>query len=215
MATKIRKVIWSSIDIDMDAFEEMWSNNGYDEEYPDYTEDDKFRWAWRDNNSIYRDIVTEQFCLCKCRHTEGILVIATLGTWKRHHSGYMEIGSFNECFTFPNDDYMEFYIEDGEFKAKGIHHDVTNYYVFRERRENISDDDWQELLYSTYSGRDASALIEKCTVSLMPMANNVWLAHGFYMDGHRFVYEEISGYSHNFVYSDDGTVIPFSSDMIA
>lgn len=82
--------------------------------------------------------------------TDGrILVIADLGLWDGRHQGYQIFGkNVNEIFRH-HYDYTEWYSDGYNIKAVDVHHDGTNYYEYREIRE---DRNVQNLLDAIYNG---------------------------------------------------------------
>lgn len=82
--------------------------------------------------------------------TEGrILVIADLGLWDGRKQGYQILGkNVNQIFK-QHYDYTEWYSDGYNIRAVDVHHDGTNYYEFREIRE---DRNAQKLFEAIWNG---------------------------------------------------------------
>ena len=140
-----KRTIWSNIDINpanhQEAYEEHLELNGLDEsKYSlwDFIHDDLQDWLECEEANL--NITTEG----------RILVIADLGLWDGRHQGYQVFGrNVNEIFRH-HYDYTEWYSDGYNIKAVDVHHDGTNYYEFREIRE---DRNIQNLLDAIYSGK--------------------------------------------------------------
>lgn len=107
-----------------------------------------------------------------------ILVIANLGLWDGRHQGYKVLPKLTSVLEdLPNyDAYIRFYVDDaGEFRARMTHHDGVNYYLYRERKAGVSDDEWDELLEAIYNDADTmSDLLEARTSKLGPKIQTVY-----------------------------------------
>ena len=103
-----------------------------------------------------------------------ILVIADLGRWNGRFQGYKVIGSnLQDIMTAATrDDDFHIYSDGKDIRAEGQHHDGTNYYLFREAKENV---DISVLLDDIYSGKEISnRRLGYYTKSLAPYAASVY-----------------------------------------
>ena len=139
--------IWSNRDINpedwVEDYKETAKINGWDED----TDDENNLWDYiHDTLAQYLD----DECTNLNIPTEGrILVIADLGLWDGRHQGYQIFGkNVNQIFK-QHYDYTEWYSDGYNIKAVDVHHDGTNYYEFREIRE---DRNIQNLLDAIYNG---------------------------------------------------------------
>lgn len=103
-----------------------------------------------------------------------ILCIADMGLWNGRRSGYKILGNnLNEVLTCGiGCDEKEVYCDGFNVKAKGYHHDGTNYVEFREIRE---DRNIENLTDKLYSGMPVSRKeINYYTKSLLPHVKQVY-----------------------------------------
>ena len=148
----MKHIIWSNIDLHIsdwrDGYAEYLEINNIDGD-PN-NDDEVYDWM-ADENDRYLD--DERMNLNKI--LEGkILIIADLGLWDGRKQGY-KIGThnLNSIFDIGTYDYAEFYGEDNEVRAREIHHDGTNYYLFRVIRDGRDID---KLLEAIYNGEEIS-----------------------------------------------------------
>ena len=81
------------------------------------------------------------------RNVGTIVVIADLGLWYGRRNGFKVLKSTNLADVLQGyDDYMEWYVEDGELKGTGIHHDGTNYYTYRLLDDDADQEDIDDIL---------------------------------------------------------------------
>lgn len=146
-----KRIIWSNTDLDIDDWRE-----GYREfleinelDYDPDDEDAIYAWMAETNNMYLED---ERANLDI--PTEGrILVIADLGLWNGRRQGYRILpANVNRIFDVSHD-YIEWYSDGYNIRAKDYHHDGTNFYEFRVIRE---DRDIDRLLEAIYNGEEIS-----------------------------------------------------------
>ena len=147
-----KRIIWSNIDLKpedwKDGFEEFVEMNELDID----TSDEDELWKYMvDTNWDYLD--DERMNLDK-KLDGRILVIADLGLWDGRHQGYKIIGNnVSHILSDRDAHYIEWYSDGYNIRAKAIHHDGTNLYLYREIRE---DRNIQNLLDEIYSGKEIS-----------------------------------------------------------
>ena len=103
-----------------------------------------------------------------------ILAIADLGLWNGRRSGYKMLSGSTvaDIFTVHCGDFVTYYADAYNVRCVDIHHDGTNYYVFRELRD--PEGSCQPLLDAIYCGKDYKALLKRYTKSLLPYVADVY-----------------------------------------
>lgn len=109
------------------------------------------------------------------KELEGrILVIASLGLWNGRKQGYKTLGNnLNEIVDYFDCTEMKIYVEDGKVLGRGVHHDGTNHYEFREIRE---DRNIHNLLRKIYNADEdiTRSQLNYYTKSLAPYVKNIY-----------------------------------------
>jgi hypothetical protein len=107
--------------------------------------------------------------------TEGkILAIASLGLWHGRVSAYkiLDDNNINTILRHSTIEEIEWYCDGYNIKATAHHHDGTNYYEYRELRE---DRNYQNLLDRLYSNKPVSRkMINYYTKSIAPQVKAVY-----------------------------------------
>lgn len=166
-----KHIIWSNMNLDIedwrDDYKEYLEENGFDERHDN--NDDLYKWMM-ETNDMYLD--DERMNLDKV--VEGrILVIADLGLWNGRKPAYKIVGSGNIKdilgFTY---DGAEFYGDGYNIRGTEVHHDGTNYYLYRVIRE---DRNIQNLLDDIYEGKEFTMKkLNYYTRSLYPYVKSVY-----------------------------------------
>ena len=110
--------------------------NYYKEEYEEenYTEDQIKTLVYDDNNLWFDDVKRDLNA-----HLDGkILVIANLGRWNGKFNGYKIL----------NNNLNSIFSDGKNIRAEGYHHDGTNYYLFREIKDNVNIDKLTDAIYN-------------------------------------------------------------------
>ena len=94
-----------------------------------------------------------------------------------------------DCFDV-GDDYNEYYCDAYDFKAKGIHHDGTNYYTFRVWKEGLTDEQKENFLDKMYHGKATTKDITRYTSSLRPYISAVYGWGGHKLSRKAVMYNE-------------------------
>lgn len=129
-------VIWSN-QIDLEDWKDFLK-----EEYPDLADEGKQLEVCHEMNGHY---LGDEKLNLNIPLEGKLIALADIGLWNRRVGGYRmtvcrNISEIFE-FTFCTDIDTYYYdSEDGEVKFKGVHHDGTNFYLFRE----LLDDDFSE-----------------------------------------------------------------------
>ena len=95
---------------------------------------------WFDDEFNNLDIKTEN----------DIIVIASMGLWNGRRTGYKLLNRRNlsEIMSCGNEDYNHLYYDGFNVYKKAIHHDGTNYILFREVRPDVNIDRLCEMIYN-------------------------------------------------------------------
>lgn len=172
----IKNVIWSSWDLfdlvdDKEFFEDYLKMNEMEETFEDLAEYKKFVIA----DEYLKDVLCFERMNLNIDVNSPIIAIADLGLWDGRHTGYKELRSSNisDCL-YSDDEYMEWYCDAYDFRANGSHHDGNNHYLYRKRKESISDEQWEVFLWKLYKGEASRRDITRYTDSLMPYIAKVY-----------------------------------------
>ena len=107
--------------------------------------------------------------------TGEIVIIAGLGLWDGRRSAVKETGkhNVNVILDYHGDvDDIEVYVEDGEVRGLGHHHDGTNEYTFR---EVIDTEKWEKLSEKIAGGEKwTQKELDEATRSLADRVNKVY-----------------------------------------
>jgi hypothetical protein len=152
-----KKVIWSNMDLDIkdwkEGYKEFLEANEIEDKDPE-DEDAIYDWMIETNANYLMD---EYLNLDK--EVEGrILVIADLGLWNGRKQGYYIFPHKNLKYILNHRydygyDYAEFYSDGYNIRGTEVHHDGTNYYLYRAIREDRNIDN---LLTAIYNGEEIS-----------------------------------------------------------
>lgn len=110
---------------------------------------------------------------------ETIIVIADLGFWYGRRSGYKildtkNVGEAIASIFSDDEDYREIYVDDGDVKGAGYHHDGVHHYTWRLLKKTVKKADLEELKNRIYNNEEYADLLEKCTKSLAPVITKVY-----------------------------------------
>ena len=138
------------------------------------------------DDAVYRHI-NDDVCLSLDAEEENldvqtgrIVAFATLGLWhgRAHGSRILpeqRLSAILHAACRDSEEYTVYYdTEDGEVKAKDVHHDGTNHYLFRELVSGISPDDEEEFLESVKSGAAKLEDVNRFTASLGPRVEPIY-----------------------------------------
>lgn len=123
-----------------------------------------------------REFLGETDFKCTCddlnKETGKILCIASLGLWNGRKSGYKLLGSnLKEILYCAIGDYYKLEYDGFNVVATDSHHDGTNYYTFRELKE---DTNYDILLDKLYSGTATKSDINRYTRSLRRYVKKIY-----------------------------------------
>lgn len=164
---KTDHLIWSNYDIDY----EDWRDD-LEDYYPDMTEDERIELMYNFND----DYLDDERCNLDIQLSRPILVIADLGRWNGRVMGYKEIqsGNIKDCL-YSDTDYSTWYVDkNGDFRCKAIHHDGTNYYLYRTYKDGVSETQIENLKWKIYEGKATRADITRITRRLGDVIGKVY-----------------------------------------
>lgn len=153
---KTDHLIWSNYDIDY----EDWRDD-LEAEHPDMTEDERISLMYDINN----DYLDDERCNLDIQLSRPILIIGDLGRWNGRVMGYKEIksGNIKDCL-YSDTDYSTWYVDkNGDFRCTAIHHDGTNYYLYRTYKDGVSDEQIENFKWKIYNGKATRADITRIT----------------------------------------------------
>lgn len=161
--TNQRKIIWTS----QPDFED-WEDD-LKSEYPEYDEDELIQIMYDINAEYLED---EKLNLIYTAPTlETILVIGSLGLWNGRKDGYkvIESGRLEDCLAplcSPAGELCWYIDGEGNLRCEEIHHDGRNYYLYREFKPEVTEEQREELLDKIYFSTFTNADIEAVTKPL-------------------------------------------------
>lgn len=104
-------------------------------------------------------------------YTAGpVVVLASLGLWKGRVPAYKELNSckVSDCLQLGSDDmYITIYMDAlDDLRIDGVHHDGTNYYLFRSFKPELSAEQIDNFLNKVYNGKATRRDITRYTDSI-------------------------------------------------
>lgn len=129
---RITHKIWGNIDLNF----EDWKDN-LKEEYPDLPESELVEIMYDTNRSYLGD---ERMNL-DIQLSQPIIRIDDIGRWNGRCRSYgiIESGNIKNCLQTTLD-YAEWFVDErGDLRCKAVHHDGTNYYLYRAIKSDVSD----------------------------------------------------------------------------
>ena len=96
-----------------------------------------------------------------------------LGLWNGRRTGYKLFDTVAECL-YSDCDEVKWYCDRYDFKATMSHHDGTNYIVYREKKDNISTEQWLNFIDKIFMGTVTKADITRYSKSLAPKIKKVY-----------------------------------------
>lgn len=163
-----KHIIWSNLNLDTEdwryAYAEFVEDNGLDDdpddEYAIYEYMVETNGFYLDDERMNLDIEVAQ----------PIIAIADLGLWNGRFSGYKELNSCNikDCLNgFDSCEYHEWYVDEyDDLRCTAVHHDGTNYILYRAYRDDISEEQIYDFLDKIYNGNATQDDIDMYTRKL-------------------------------------------------
>lgn len=161
-------IIWSNLNLDIeDGWREAYTECAVINDWGDEPDEYEIYEYMTEVNGMYLD---DERMNLDIDILQPIIAIADLGLWNGRFSGYKELNSCNikDCLNgFDSCEYHEWYVDDrGDLRCKAVHHDGTNYILYRAYRDDISDEQVEEFLEKIYDGSVTQDDIDTITRSL-------------------------------------------------
>ena len=165
----MKNIIWSNYDLRLEDFEDAFKD---EEEFLEekLTEDRKYELMDEWNNMYLDD---ERINLNIGLH-EDIIIIADIGTWRGRFDGYKEVGNNIADCLYSECDYVTWYCDRYNFKATCIHHDGTNYLLYRVWKEDVSETQKENFKNAILERKLTPQMISRYTKSLRPYIAEVY-----------------------------------------
>lgn len=151
-----RHIIWSNYALDY----EDWRAD-LEAEYPDLSDQERENLMYEING----DYLDDERANLNIQLSQPILVIADLGRWNGRFSGYKEIesGKISDCL-YEDTDYTTWFVDkNGDMRCEAIHHDGTNFYLYRTYKEGATEAQIDRLKEKIYNGTATRADITRVT----------------------------------------------------
>ena len=156
--TEQKHLIWSDYDLDY----EDWRAE-LEADYPDLSEQERMA-LMHEINSEYLD---DERVNLDIQLAQPILIIADLGLWTGRHIGYKEIesGNIRDCLYSDRDImYSTWFVDKlGDLRCEAIHHDGTNYLLYRTCKPGVRESQIDLLKEKLYYGTATRADITRIT----------------------------------------------------
>lgn len=151
-----KHIIWSNYDLDY----EDWRDD-LEESYPELSEPERITLMYEINS----DYLEDERRNLNVQLSSPILVIGDLGLWHGRRMGYKEIvsGKISDCL-YSDTDYSTWYVDHlGDLRCDAIHHDGTNYYLYRAFKPGVRQSQIDNLKEKLYYGTATRADITRIT----------------------------------------------------
>ena len=162
--TEKKNIIWSNWYLDLEDFDNYFEEEGITDENRKYELMEEL------NDMYYDDAKTN----LNIDLPNDIIIIADIGTWRGRFDGYKEIdGNVVECL-YTECDYATWYCDRYNFRAECIHHDGTNYLLYRMWKDGITETQKDNFKSAILEKKLTSEMISRYTKSLRPYIANVY-----------------------------------------
>lgn len=134
-------VIWTNME-DFDEWMEDYKNEIEESVWGEWSIDDFY-----DEFNEYIDMSLGDERSNLDIETNGIIAIADIGLWNGRVKGYKEIGTnISDCL-YSECDYIKWFVDQyGRFCCTESHHDGTNYIIYKEWKDNVTDEQKEMVL---------------------------------------------------------------------
>lgn len=157
------RIIWDNTDVDIDKWD---FDSDWIEEYQP-TDDQKYERMYDDLNFFIDDERANLDISCN-----KIIVINNLGLWHGRRQGYKIIDGNVKNILYTDCDYAKWYADEKDIRGKFIHHDGTNYVLYREIKDMDTIDEFTNKIYNDEELTDE--LLDKYTNSLRPYVAKIY-----------------------------------------
>lgn len=149
-----KHIIWSDLDLNIDDWRGAYAEFVEDNNLDDDPEDEYGIYSFMvETNGFYLD---DERMNLDIDIFQPIIAIADLGLWNGRVSGYKELNSYNikDCLNgFDSCEYHEWYVDErGDLRCKAVHHDGTNYILYRTYRDGMTSTQRYDFLDKIYNG---------------------------------------------------------------
>lgn len=164
-----KHIVWSNLNLDIDdGWREAYADCVEINEWDDDPDDEYAIYQYMlETNDMYLD---DERMNLDIEVSQPIIAIADLGLWNGRFSGYKELNSYNikDCLNgFDSCEYHEWYVDEhGDLRCTAVHHDGTNYVLYRAYRDDISEEQIDEFLDKIYNGNATQDDIDMYTRKL-------------------------------------------------
>ena len=131
-------VIWSNeVDVIEEIEKTLLEHKGDDGYYLNIDETNSWSCACEQND----DYLSDEQANLNIEVGEEIIIIADLGLWDGRRMAYKQTFKTNIAdLLVPDNDYVRWFVDDrGDMMARSIHHDGTNYYLYRAWKSGLTD----------------------------------------------------------------------------
>ena len=159
--TEQKHLIWSNYALDY----EDWRAD-LEADYPELSEDDRMALMYEINS----DYLDDERANLNIQLAQPILIIADLGLWTGRHIGYKEIesGNIRDCLYSDRDImYSTWFLDKlGDLRCEAVHHDGTNYLLYRTYKPEVRESQIDLLKEKLYYRKATRADITRITLRL-------------------------------------------------
>ena len=161
--------IYDDCNVSLDDYTDVFEQ--WEEDYgEELTDDDKWQMVW---NELQFWFDAEVGNLNK-RLTTEVIAIADLGLWDGRRSGYKILGNnLNDIFNV-TEDYNIWTYDRYNVRGKLIHHDGTNYVLYRAFKDGLTEEQKEHFCDAIYHGKCNERMISRYTRSLVPDVAEVY-----------------------------------------
>ena len=154
-----KHIVWSDMNLDLNDWRDDLT-----EQYPDASEDTLISKMYEINN----DYLDDARANLNIQLSQSIIIIGDLGLWNGRAHGYKMIdsGNIKDCF-YSDCDMNEWYVDKlGDLRCNAVHHDGTNYYLYRAFKDGVTDSQIERLQDKLYAGTATRQDITRVTKRL-------------------------------------------------
>lgn len=161
-----RHIIWSNQNLDVDDWREDYKEFLKANELDDNPNDEQALYEWMEETNY--DYLSDERVNLNVQLSQPIIVIGDIGRWNGRVMGYKMIdsGNIKDCL-YSDTDMTEWYVDKyGDLRADAVHHDGTNYYLYRVFKDGVTDTQIENLQDKIYNGKATRADITRVTKRL-------------------------------------------------
>lgn len=116
------------------------------------------------NNQTWYECEEDNLAKIIDRH-ESWICIADLGLWNGRRMAYKEV--YSDHFLRGDYDYMRCYVDsNGDLRKEESHHDGSNSYLYRRKKDGVTENQWSNFLDKIYFGKCTNKDISRYTVKV-------------------------------------------------